>query len=148
MMNLPAPAKQSPRADEQKRGQLNDQEALHNRQTPPPHRPARFVGDSVMVIVTFPAYLAKRTLRFTCLCCGAKGRTKTIKHECTVNPFNVDDHGIPLGPDAVRVQSREKVEKSCDEFLREPYCKKCEDGLSYGERRDLYARRRVAEDTP
>ena len=94
-----------------------------------------------MTLMKFRGYSASKTVRFTCTNCGKAGRTKTIKHECTVNPFNRNENGEIRTPDEVKAQSRELVKRDMERFLREPVCAACEGHMTYGERRSLRARR-------
>ena len=96
-----------------------------------------------MVTVHFQSYPYAKTVRFKCSHCGKTGRTKTIKNECTVNPFNKGDDGHVLNPDEVRQQSRNLVERDVLRFLKEPVCSACEKQMSYA---DLRALRHLRED--
>lgn len=98
----------------------------------------------MMATYTFQAYPAVAKATFTCVCCGNENRTRTFRAECTVNPFNTNPDGSIKSSSEVWRQSAERAASQRDEFMRKPFCKACEDALSYSERRQLHADRRAA----
>lgn len=94
-----------------------------------------------MTRYTYRTMPASVRAKFDCPVCGGKGRQRTFRHECTVNPFNVKDDGTPRSPAEVKQQSLERAKQEKERFLREPMCKACEDKLSYAEVKALVARR-------
>ena len=95
------------------------------------------------MLVNFKAYPATKKVTFTCTCCGKPRRTVTFKRECTVNPYNRGDDGLPRTAEQVRQQSKDAVAVDVAEFLREPWCKACEDTLGWDDRKRLRERRKA-----
>lgn len=96
-----------------------------------------------MARYTFQAYPAVAKATFTCVSCGKEKRTRTFRHECTVNPFNTKDDGSVRTPNEVREQSRMKAQTERDQFMRKPLCATCENDLSYSERKALREERKA-----
>ena len=97
------------------------------------------------MLMTFQTYPALETAIFTCTGCGKPKRKRTFRHECTVNPFNKNAAGEICSPKEVRSQSAAAAKRDLQQFLREPLCVKCEDALSYTDRKALFARRKTQE---
>jgi hypothetical protein len=97
------------------------------------------------MLMTFQTYPAWETVTFTCTGCGKPKRKRTFRHECTVNPFNKNAAGDVCSPTEVRAQSVALVKRDLQQFRREPLCLKCEDALSYTERKALFSRRKTQD---
>ena len=89
----------------------------------------------------FRAYPATRVVNFTCAICNKPGRRKTLKVECTVNPFNLDESGRVLTPKEVAQQSRDKLAVMVSEFMAKPVCASCHGELSYADAKALTSER-------
>ena len=92
-------------------------------------------------MIRFQVYPAVKKVKFTCIVCEKPNREKTLRAECTLNPFNVDASGIPLSPNAVAQQSRDMVDRSASRFLAKPVCLSCENKMTYRERKIFLADR-------
>jgi hypothetical protein len=97
------------------------------------------------MLMTFQTYPAWETATFTCSGCGKPKRKRTFRHECTVNPFNKNANGEICSPNEARTQSAALAKRDLQQFLREPLCLKCEDGLSYTDRKALLTRRKIQD---
>ena len=97
-----------------------------------------------MTMYTFQTYPASVSAKFSCAECGKANRTRTFRHECTVNPFNKNDDGSIKTPKEVRAQSLAHAKKDRDEFMMRPICASCEKELTFKRRKEIQEERRAA----
>lgn len=81
------------------------------------------------MIITFKGYSATVKTLFTCTKCKKDKRTRSFTESCTLNPFNKE----ATTPAEIREQSRKSAQEDVDEFMKEPVCKSCENGMEYPE---------------
>jgi hypothetical protein len=97
---------------------------------------------------TFKVCPATAKATFTCPACGKPKRTRTFRVECTVNPFNKHEDGHVRTYTEVSRQSAAQARQKRDEFMTKPLCAKCEDAMSYAERKALRAERKATAQEP
>lgn len=74
----------------------------------------------------FESIIKKQKVYFTCTCCNKPNRTRTIKVEQTVNPYNRNVNGEIKTRDEIVESVKEKLRLKVEEFNRKPICTSCE----------------------
>lgn len=94
-----------------------------------------------MATYYFQGYRGRAQHRFTCPACGKASRVRSFTVEHTVNPLNKGEDGLPKQGSQVQRDAQRAAVAQRDNFAKAPLCAKCEEALSYSERRALSERR-------
>lgn len=92
--------------------------------------------------IIFPVYKGRAECTFDCPC-GAKKRKRSFTVEHTVNPYNTNPDGMQKPPAQVSQEARFAALLERDQFLTAPLCKRCEDALTFLERKTISEKRRL-----
>lgn len=89
--------------------------------------------------VLFQPVTRKQTVAYTCTRCGKK-RSKVVKTEHTINPFNINAAGVPKSREEVLESVRLEQARKIAEIQAGEKCNKCKD--------EIVAERKVSGATP